>query len=123
MGQARTLRTLPRRERIRRRSDFLRVQRGGARVGGRYMTLVALPNALEDSRLGIVVPRRLGGAVWRNRSKRRVRELFRHHKPAAGLDLVVLPRRDFLDVPFTALVDDYRRTLRRQIRNHQTSRG
>ena len=87
------------------------------------MTLVARPNALEHTRLGIVVPRRLGGAVWRNRSKRRVRELFRHHKPAAGLDLVVLPRRDFLDVPFAALVDDYRRTLRRQLRNRPTSQG
>lgn len=123
MGQASTLRTLPRRERIRRRPDFLRVQRGGARAGGQYMTLVALPNALKDTRLGIIVPRRLGGAVWRNRSKRRVRELFRHHKRAAGLDLVVLPRRDFLDVPFAALEDDYRRTLRRQLRNHPTSRG
>ena len=122
MGQVIT-RRLPRLERIRRRPDFLRVQHGGSRVGGRYMTLVALPNSREESRLGIVAPRRLGGAVWRNRSKRLVRELFRHNKPAGGLDLVVLPRRDFLDASFVALVHDFRRVLRRQLRNHPTSHG
>lgn len=123
MSQAAARRTLPRLERIRRRRDFLRVQSGGVRAGGRYMTLVALPNTLVKSRLGIVAPRRLGGAVWRNRSKRVIRELFRHEKPAGGLDLVVLPRRDFLDVPFAALVDDYRGVLRRQLRNHPTLHG
>ena len=123
MSQAAARRTLPRLERIRRRRDFLRIQHGGVRVGGRYMTLVALPNTLVKSRLGIVAPRRLGGAVWRNRSKRVIRELFRHEKPAGGLDLVVLPRRDFLDATFAALVDDYRGVLRRQLRNHPTLHG
>ena len=82
------------------------------------MTLTGLPNGHSVSRLGIVATRRLGKAVKRNRSKRRVRELFRHHKPAACLDLVVLPQREFLDAPFATLLDDYRRTLRRQIRAH-----
>lgn len=85
------------------------------------MTLLGLPNKLACSRLGILAPRRLGGAVWRNRSKRRVRELFRHSKPVLGLDLVVLPRRDFLDIPFASLVDDYRYTLRRHVRTHHPS--
>ena len=82
------------------------------------MTLLGLPNADALSRLGIV---RLGKAVRRNHSKRRVREFFRHNKPAAGLDLVVLPRREFLDAPFAVLLDDYRRTLRRQVQAHSSS--
>ncbi len=85
------------------------------------MTLIGLPNTRPLSRLGIVAPRRLGKAVRRNYSKRRVRELFRYNKPVAGLDLVVLPRREFLDAPFAVLLDDYRRTLRRQVRAHSTS--
>ncbi len=85
------------------------------------MTLVGLPNARAISRLGIVAPRRLGKAVWRNHAKRRVRELFRRNKPLAGLDLVVLPRREFLNAPFAALLDDYHRTLRRQVRSHSSS--
>ena len=85
------------------------------------MTLIGLPNTRKLSRLGIVAPRRLGKAVRRNQSKRLVREFFRHNKPVAGLDLVVLPRRDFLDAPFAILLDDYRRTLRRQVRAHSSS--
>jgi len=112
---------LPREERLRRRPDFLRVQRRGSRTRGRFLTLVGLPNETGASRLGIVAPRRLGKAVVRNRSKRRVRELFRHLKPARSLDLVVLPQRDFWDVPFTALLEDYRRTLDRQLRSHRRS--
>lgn len=80
------------------------------------MTLVARPGTRTCSRLGVVAPRRLGNAVRRNLIKRRVRELFRHDKPASVLDLVVLPFREFPDVPFGALRNDYRRTLFRQLR-------
>ncbi|MDP6580702.1 MAG: ribonuclease P protein component [Vicinamibacterales bacterium] len=121
MDQPIAARTLTREERIRRRPEFLRVQQRGVRTSGRYMTLLGLPGGRALSRLGIVAPRRLGKAVRRNRSKRRVRELYRHHKPAAGLDLVILPRREFLDAPFVDLLDDYRRTLRRQVRAHSSS--
>jgi ribonuclease P protein component len=85
------------------------------------MTLVGLPNGRALSRVGVVAPRRLGKAVLRNHAKRRVRELFRRNKPLADLDLVVLPRREFLDAPFAVLLDDYRRTLRRQVRSHSSS--
>jgi ribonuclease P protein component len=114
-------RALPRAERIRRRPEFLRIQRQGVRTRGRYLTLIGLPNERGVSRLGIVAPRRLGKAVQRNRSKRRVREIFRQQKPGSRLDLVVLPLREFLDAPFAALLDDYRRALRRQVRAHRMS--
>ncbi|HIN11142.1 MAG: ribonuclease P protein component [Vicinamibacterales bacterium] len=121
MGQPNAARTLTREERIRRRPEFLYIQQRGVRTRGRYMTLIGLSNARMLSRLGIVAPRRLGKAVRRNHSKRRVREFFRHNKPVAGLDLVVLPRREFLDAPFVILLDDYRRTLQRQVRAHSSS--
>ena len=121
MGQPNPSQTLTREERIRRRPEFLYIQQRGVRTRGRYMTLIGLSNARMLSRLGIVAPRRLGKAVRRNRSKRRVRELFRYNKPVAGFDLVVLPRREFLDAPFVILLDDYRRTLQRQVRAHSSS--
>ena len=107
-------RTLPSRERIRRRPDFLRVQRNGARTRGRYLTLFTLPNGLDFARLGIIATRRLGGSVRRNRAKRRARELFRHLKGRPGVDVVALLRPEFTDAPFTALDADYRRTLHRR---------
>jgi ribonuclease P protein component len=105
--------TLTRRERIRRRPDFLKVQHRGVRTRGRYMTLIILANGLDVSRLGIIATRRLGGAVRRNRSKRLVREIYRLNKPSPGLDIVVLPQPDLPDVAFAVLEADYRTAVRR----------
>ncbi len=62
--------------RLKRRKDFQRVYRGGAVWKGSCFSLHVL--ARDDGvRLGIVVPRRFGTAVERNRVKRRLREAFR----------------------------------------------
>lgn len=111
-------RTLTRRERVRRRPEFLRVQHGGVRTRGRYLTLFALPNDQDVSRLGVIATRRLGNAATRNRSKRLVRELFRLNKSRAGVDLVVLPRPGFAATAFTILQADYRSALNRYERPH-----
>ena len=89
------------------------MQQKGARTRGRYMTLFVLRNELGVSRLGIIATRRLGGATRRNRSKRLVRELFRQNKSRSGLDIVVMPRPGFSDVPFATLEADYRTALQR----------
>ena len=55
-----------------------------------------------SARLGLTVPRAIGGAVVRNRIKRRFREAFRLHRAEIGpqWDIVVNPRRAALDAPF-----------------------
>lgn len=80
------------------------------------MTVYVLPNALAVPRLGIVATRRVGGAVSRNRAKRLVREIFRRHKPMAGLDVVIMTRRELLNARLTDLVADYVSALRRRDR-------
>lgn len=114
----RVARTLTRRERIRRRPEFLAVQQKGVRIRGRYLTLFARANGLDENRLGIIATRRLGGAVARNRAKRLMRELFRHRKGAGGIDIVTLLRPGFQNVPFRNLEADYRATLQRVARGH-----
>ena len=56
---------------------------------------------------------KFGPAVVRNRAKRRARELFRHHKPMPGVDLVIIPRRGFDTVAFSDLATDFLAALRR----------
>jgi len=99
--------------RIRRRPEFLRVYEGGQRLRLRLMTVVVLPNGLAASRLGIAATRKLGGAVVRNRAKRLVREVFRKADVPGGLDIVVIPRRDMLDVEYPSLEAEFRYALRR----------
>lgn len=104
--------------RLRSRAEFVAVQDKGRRVASRHMTLLALPNSLGVDRLGVVASRRLGGAVMRNRAKRRVREMFRVGQPdvpqtARSFDIVVIPRREVTTLVFSELQSEFDAALRK----------
>jgi ribonuclease P protein component len=90
----------PAQRRLRKRREFLAVQNGGRRVGGRRFLFFVRPRPAEasglaaETRFGITVTRKIGNAVTRNRVKRVVREGFRLIASTfpAGLDLVVVAR-------------------------------
>lgn len=105
-----------RHERIRRHAEFQQVYERGVRIRGRYSTLFVLPNNQAAGRLGIAATKRLGGSVQRNRAKRLIREVFRRNKIAAGLDVVVVPKRELLEASLTALETDYRAAFARRQR-------
>jgi ribonuclease P protein component len=93
--------------RLRSRPEFTAVQQHGRRVATRTLTLLAVPNALGCDRLGVVASRRIGGAVIRNRAKRRIREIFRQRDSSVravdgrpALDLVVIARRELTVAPY-----------------------
>ena len=84
---------------LRRRADFSRVHRQGRRKGDALLQVRVLPHpALEHGpcpiRLGIIVSKKYGGAVARNRFKRLVRAALRALAPelTPGWDVLVLPR-------------------------------
>jgi ribonuclease P protein component len=107
--------------RLRSRREYLAVQQGGRRISTRFLTVLVLPNTLGRDRLGIVASRKIGGAVVRNRAKRRLRELFRHHDPSRsaftqgrrGLDLVVIAKREVPGAESEALRADFGAALSR----------
>ena len=87
---------LPAPNRLRTRSDFTSAVRssGGFRAGSRLLVVHATSTdarAGQPPRVGFVVPRAVGGAVVRNRTKRRLRALLaaRLDNLPAGLDVVV----------------------------------
>jgi ribonuclease P protein component len=104
----------PPNEHIRRRSEFQQIYERGAKVHGRYATLFFLPTDRAWARLGIAATKKLGGSVVRNRAKRLIREAFRLNKldgSAAGLDIVVVPKRELLDASLNAIETEYRNIL------------
>ena len=107
---------LPSRERVRRRPEFQRAYDSGVKVHGRYMTVFVALNGTAMTRLGVAATRKMGSAVERNRAKRLSRELFRRHKIAAGVDIVIVPRREMLDASFATLESDYLGALDRRSR-------
>jgi ribonuclease P protein component len=104
--------------RLRSHVEFAAVQHGGRRVAARYLTLLGSPNALGRDRLGVIASRRLGGAVVRNRAKRRLREIFRHEAgrddaARRAYDLVVIPRRECVTAPFQDVRADFHAAVRK----------
>ena len=85
---------------------FRALYQKGRSQTGRYMTVYTFKNRLGDqSRLGFTVSAKLGGAVFRNRTRRRLREAYRLHEGSfrPGYDLVIVARRTACDAPFAAL--------------------
>ncbi|MYB41919.1 MAG: ribonuclease P protein component [Chloroflexi bacterium] len=95
-------------ERLRRRRDFEALTRGRAAarpVRHRLLTLRSRPNGLEQCRVGFAVGRPVGGAVVRNRVKRRLREIVRALPLAAGNDIVIAARPASRGASFEELHD------------------
>jgi ribonuclease P protein component len=81
--------------RLSRSRDFDAVYRHGRSVSTRYLVLYWFERENGDGdvpRLGVAVPKKIGGAVIRNRMKRRLREAWAHLSPASRNDYVLVVR-------------------------------
>jgi ribonuclease P protein component len=109
----------PRSARLLRHADFERVYKQGRRHFSASMTVFYLQrgDATRTStpglRIGFTVGRALGGAVQRNRMKRRLREAVRLSHPSQELaaDVVINPKKALLAVDFTAVVNEVARAF------------
>jgi ribonuclease P protein component len=100
--------------RLLRHADFERVYRQGRRHFSAHMTVFYLRRDSGDGlRVGFTVSRALGGAVDRNRMKRRLREAVRLQRPASRfpVDVVVNPKRSLLSAEFEDLLKEVARAL------------
>jgi ribonuclease P protein component len=64
---------------ISRRQTFDRLRREGTRVRGTRLALTFVPSGDERPELAFAISRKVGGAVVRNRCRRRVRPLLAEH--------------------------------------------
>ena len=103
----------PRSVRLLRHADFERVYKLGKRHFAACLTVFYLRRAEgEGPRVGFTVGRVLGGAVVRNRMKRRLREAVRLYGPIpAAVDVVINPKKSLLATPFADLRNEIRRAF------------
>jgi len=96
--------------RLTRGRDYARVRTQGMAFRGRCCLLLALAAAGETSRVGFIASKRgVGGAVQRNRARRRLREIVRRRwirVPHEGYLLVFIASRRTLDAQHQVLATD-----------------
>jgi ribonuclease P protein component len=102
----------PKGRRLLRHADFDRVYKKGRRHFATHMTVFYLRREADEQqtvpsqlRIGFTVRKVLGGAVQRNRMKRRLREAVRLQaiQPPAGVDVVINPKASLLTADFAEL--------------------
>ncbi|MGH9784066.1 MAG: ribonuclease P protein component [Terriglobia bacterium] len=88
-----------------RTADFRKVYAEGRRRNLGIMVAFTRASGEQASRVGLTVPRALGGAVERNRLKRRLREAVRRHwaELGPGWDIVLHPRAEAKTARFVDL--------------------
>lgn len=101
--------------RLKANSDFQRVRREGRSWSHPLIVLIARANGLTESRLGIAAGKAVGGAVKRNRAKRRLRAAIRLAATtlSAGWDVVLVARPGLPDADWPEVVGAFTQLLKR----------
>lgn len=104
---------LTRRQRIRLKKDFQEIYKNGQRSRENSFSLVYRQNDLGYGRLGVVVSRKVGTAVARNRVKRWFREIFRKNKGKLpeSIDLIIIAKPEAAAAGRKVLEGEYCRAL------------
>jgi len=90
------------------------VKTEGRAYSGRFMTVGVLKGC-EATRVGLITSKRVGGAVERNRVRRRLRELMRltRQQWVPGVWVVAIARRAAVDARFGELQNEWLRLAER----------
>ena len=86
--------------RLRNNREFKNVYDGGKNFWNRNLILYRKKNALQVTRLGITITKKFGNAVIRNRTRRRLREIYRLklYRIRDGYDIIIIPKKNVMDL-------------------------
>jgi ribonuclease P protein component len=107
--------TFPKTARLLKHADFERVYKQGRRHFSSHMTVFYLRKTDGEgmARTGFTVGRVLGGAVQRNRIKRRMRDAVRQRRSilTSPVDVVINPKKSVLKAEFPILLEEVTRAF------------
>ncbi len=120
---------LKRRHTLKRAYEFAHVRRHGASSAGRFIVLSAAEScapaqAQAESQFGIIVTKKVGNAVTRNRLRRQLREIVREkgEKLATGRQIVIIIRVSATKASFEQLRGDFAHCLKRYLKKAASAR-
>lgn len=95
---------------LKQNSDFRRLYAKGKSSANRFLAVYCRRNGRGANRMGYTVSSKLGGAVVRNRVRRRLREVARLNAPGmkTGWDIVVVARTRAVEATYAELDRAYR---------------
>ena len=98
---------------IKEKYEFRRMYAKGRSAVTPFMVVYCRKNRLGHNRLGVTVSTKLGGAVVRNRARRRLREAFRLAQPRMrqGYDVILVARSRSVDGSYRKLTEALDRAL------------
>lgn len=86
--------------RLRKNEDFRIVYRKGRSYWNRNIGLYMMKNNLDNSRIGFSITKKIGNSVVRNRTRRRIYEIYRKNFDCIkeGYDIIIIPKKNVVDI-------------------------
>jgi ribonuclease P protein component len=116
---------------LRQKSDFLRLKESKKKffISSAVIVVANTPQVPEDDfsdsiRVGFIVTKKIGGAVQRNRARRRLKAAFRKASglySVVGLDIIFIARSGALSVKFAEMVENIAQLLLKLKLEHENN--
>lgn len=105
-------------ERLLRRKEFSALFQTGKRIRSEYLTVILGESRSGIRRIGLVVGKKVGKAVRRNRMRRLLREFFRlnKHRLPVSQDILIVARKDFSFMKYQDLCSELEKVLAGQMK-------
>jgi len=107
--------SLPKKQRLNKKKVFQTVlEKGKKKWIGKIALMFYLPNNLDYSRLGIIVPKKIKKAVKRNRAKRLIKEVFRRNKDLfpKNSDIIIIPHPKIVELNYWEVLKIFTNSLK-----------